>query len=104
MARPASAPLINETQWLRGHDAIKLLAGLPMTLGPRKQRLFACACCRRNWDRLDERCRSAVALAEQLADAPLDPLLVRGTSSAAGTVACTLMSQGDLEAGAARQS
>jgi hypothetical protein len=48
-----------------------LAAGRTMQLGlpsERKLRLYACACCRRVWDKLAPACRRAVEAAEQFAD------------------------------------
>jgi hypothetical protein len=98
-------PPITEMQWQRGGDAVRLLGGLPMTISPRKRRLFACACCRRIWDRLaDERSRDAVELAERLADGRANPDEVRQSNNQAGAAASTLLNQGDLEAMAAAKA
>lgn len=94
-----------ELQWLRGRDAVRLLAGLPHSLSERKRRLFACACCRRIWDRLgDDRSRQAVELAERLDydEAAVDHL--RSASSAAASAASALVTAGELEAGAAAKA
>lgn len=101
---PASSP-VTELQWLRGRDAVGLLAGLAVPLSERKRRLIACAVCRRIWDRIDdERSRRAVELAEQLADGAADAAAVREAAGKAGTVAGMLTSQGELEAGAAAKA
>jgi hypothetical protein len=50
-----------------------MLAFLGERAGPRKVRLFLCACCRRVWDLLnDPRSRSAVEVAERFADGRAD--------------------------------
>jgi hypothetical protein len=102
---PLEVPAITELQWQRGRDAVGLLAGLEAPLSERKRRLFACACCRRIWDRLDDdRSRQAVELAERLADGLAEPDEVRAASGKAGTAAGVLTSQGELEAGAAAKA
>ncbi len=94
-----------EHAWLTGRDAPALLAGLVVTPGPRQQRLFACACCRRIWDRLrDERSRHAVEVAERLADGLASQVEANEAASAAGAAASSLMAQNELEAGAAARA
>lgn len=96
---------ITERKWTRGHNAVDLLAGLPTPPSERKRRLFACACCRRIWERLhDDRSRRAVEIAERLADGKVQPDEVRTATVQAGGVASSLLSQGDLEAGAAAKA
>jgi hypothetical protein len=60
---------VTETDWLAATDPDPLLEFLGGAATARKLRLFACACCRRIWDRLaDERSRLAVSVAERYAD------------------------------------
>jgi hypothetical protein len=62
---------VDEAKWLAGTDPTPMLGFLLRqgTATPRKCRLFACACCRRLWNRLrDPRSRRAVAAAEAYAD------------------------------------
>jgi hypothetical protein len=100
----ASRPT-SERHWLHGRDATRLLVGLASEISPRKQRLFACACCRRIWDRLgDERSRTAVEVAERFADGEASQDEADDAGSEAGQVAGMLMSQGELEAGAAARA
>jgi hypothetical protein len=65
---------MTEAEWLAAESVpswdewVKLQAR-----SPRKERLFACACCRRLWDRMhDKRSRVAVVAAEQFADGLID--------------------------------
>jgi hypothetical protein len=73
---------VNESEWLAGEDPRAMLDSLrtgraderqgasyplapcPVRVSARKLRLFACACCRLCWDRLDTRSREAVGCAE----------------------------------------
>jgi hypothetical protein len=59
---------MTEREWLRGTDAVKMLKFLRGRISDRKLRLFAVACCRRLWDRLEDRAREAVEVAERHAD------------------------------------
>jgi hypothetical protein len=60
---------MTETDWLAATDPGPLLEFLGSAATARKLRLFACACCRRIWDRLvDERSRLAVSVSERYAD------------------------------------
>jgi hypothetical protein len=59
---------MTEQEWLSCTDLEQLLDYLPGRTSDRKLRLFACGCCRRIWSLLDDRGRSAVAVAEQFAD------------------------------------
>lgn len=64
------APL-TEAEWLSATEPQTLLGHLQAIGGssPRKDRLFACGCCRRIWHLMtDNRSRNAVLIAEQFAD------------------------------------
>jgi hypothetical protein len=66
---------MTEAKWLSWPDPYDLLEQcLICELTERRLRLFACACCRRLWDRLeDDRLRVAIAVAEQFADSQATP-------------------------------
>jgi hypothetical protein len=59
---------MNEAEWLAWRAPRLMLVGLSDLASDRKLRLFACACCRRFWTRLDGPARAAVELAEWFAD------------------------------------
>jgi hypothetical protein len=60
---------MTEAQWLAATDPSPLLAFLQGNVSDRKQRLFACGCCRRIWHLLsDERSREAVEGVERHAE------------------------------------
>lgn len=62
---------MRESEWLTCRDTdpmLRLLQRRKRRPSARKQRLFACACCRRIWASLDGCCRRAVETAERYAD------------------------------------
>jgi hypothetical protein len=60
---------MTETEWLAATKPEPMLEFLRDGARDRKQRLFACACCRRIWDLLTTPCsRAAVEVAERFAD------------------------------------
>jgi hypothetical protein len=60
---------MNRKRWLACTDPGMMLSWQGDRLSPRKRQLFACACVRRVWDRLNsEVCRRAVEVAERHAD------------------------------------
>jgi hypothetical protein len=66
---------MTEKQWLtaRTIDPLRNWCEYHHKRNPRKERLFACACCRRIWEQLrDERSRAAIEAAEAYADRRID--------------------------------
>jgi hypothetical protein len=60
---------MTEAEWLSSDDPRAMLAALRGRAGERKLRLFSCACARLIWHLLiDDRSRSALEVAERLAD------------------------------------
>ena len=60
---------MTEAEWLVCDDPIDMVLVPPGKMASdRKLRLFACACCRRVWDALNDDNRSAVELAERYVD------------------------------------
>jgi hypothetical protein len=59
---------MTEAEWLAEPHPTQQLWKLRGLLRSRQFRLFACACCRRIWDKLDEPGRRAVEVAERFAD------------------------------------
>jgi hypothetical protein len=73
--------------WPISNDPDRMLQSLRGRASDRKLRLYACACCRRIWDWLDDpRSRAAVQLAEQVADGA-GPNSVAAQAAAAQAVA-----------------
>ncbi|VTR93499.1 Uncharacterized protein OS=Sorangium cellulosum (strain So ce56) GN=sce5710 PE=4 SV=1 [Gemmata massiliana] len=68
---------MTEADWNKSNDVEKLVAFVRRRFGPRKLRLFGCACCRSVWDYIDdETIRRGVECAERCADGdgPADEL------------------------------
>jgi hypothetical protein len=61
---------MTEAEWMASSDLWPMQKYLEETRSgsDRKWRLFACACCRRVWDLLDDVCRNAIETAERFAD------------------------------------
>jgi hypothetical protein len=60
---------MTEAEWLACKDRDQMLVFLQHKVSDRKLRLFACACCRHIWDKIeDEESRKAVLVAEGYAD------------------------------------
>ena len=60
---------MTEPEWVKSTDTWAMLEVTPDRLGTeRKLRLFACACCRRIWERLSSPDQNAVLTAEEFAD------------------------------------
>lgn len=66
--------VMTESRWLACANPDEMLAFLRGRASLRKLRLFACACCRRIWERLpDACCRAAVDVMERRADEQVTP-------------------------------
>jgi hypothetical protein len=74
---------MTEQEWLECTDPTPMLDFLKDKLTDRKLRLFACVCCRRLWQLLDNRSRKSVEVSEQYADGPIDPSRFQATLEAA---------------------
>jgi hypothetical protein len=59
---------MDEREWLTCDDPDRMLKFLGKKYSPRKLRLFAVACCRIIWDRLGEKSRRSVEVAERFVD------------------------------------
>src|SRR5262249_38794538 len=60
---------MTEAEWLRCIDVRAMVACRPWGKGQRKARLFACACCRRLGDIVQDRwCRQAIEIMERFVD------------------------------------
>jgi hypothetical protein len=59
---------MTEAEWLECANLRSGLKYLRRPPGDRKLRLFLCACCRRVWDLLGDKCHTAVEIAQRLAD------------------------------------
>ena len=60
---------MTEAEWQTATDPASLLAFVRDEASERKLRLFACGCCRLNWDQLtDDRSRSVVEVVERFVD------------------------------------
>lgn len=59
---------MTEAEWLARKSVTEMLHQLGQSLSPRKLRLFACACCRRQWEVLDGPFRHVIEVVEGFAD------------------------------------
>src|SRR5919202_6131203 len=82
---------MTEAEWFTGDDPTPMLEFLAGRASARKLRLFAVACCRATWQRLDQpahverRNRKALEAAEAFADGRVPPgQLARAASQATG--------------------
>jgi hypothetical protein len=75
---------VTADEWLTATDPEPMLDFARRLISDRKLRLFAVACCRRVWQRLNnEQSRTAVELAERAADQTVDDATIRSARRAA---------------------
>jgi len=89
---------MTEQEWLQATDPEPMLEFLRAKVSERKLRLFAVACCQRNWHLLDTGYRYLVELAERAADSAErypTPNLASARSDAEAAVLCSFFPDAD---------
>jgi hypothetical protein len=80
--------VMTENEWLTWNDPQPMVEVLRGNVSHRKLRLFAVACCRRNWRLLDvEPCRKAVEITDRYVEGTADEQGLRDAHHAAFTAA-----------------
>jgi hypothetical protein len=94
---------MTEAEWLACTHPVLLLHFLEPTASHRKQRLFACACCRCIWCLLNKHSRKAVIVAEEYADGTAGEQALKRAAHAAWQAASKGPRKATADAGLGRR-